>query len=136
MVGVWIEPVTAQVMMTLSDFAAMFLSRWTGGSIALKDHVVRASGAKRKRRSSGKSCQPKRSARKPQMPLGANSITDGDGAQHEQIKAAKVGQRLPQDEKYDRADDRPLHPADAADHRDEDDECGPVVDAERGVGRN
>src|SRR2546430_8601234 len=30
------------------------------------------------------------------------------GAQHEQIKAAKVGQRLPQDEKYDRADDRPL----------------------------
>jgi hypothetical protein len=27
MVGVWIAPVTAQVMMTLSDFAAMGVSR-------------------------------------------------------------------------------------------------------------
>jgi hypothetical protein len=40
-----------------------------------RGYVVRTSAAKRKRRSSGKSCQPKRSATKPQMPLGASSIT-------------------------------------------------------------
>src|SRR5262249_56094501 len=37
--------------------------------------VVRASAAKRKRRFSGSSCQPKRPARNPQMPFGTNSIT-------------------------------------------------------------
>src|SRR5262249_8023637 len=59
---------------------------------------------------------------------------DGDRAQHEKIKTAEVGQRLPQQEKDDGADDRPFYPADAADHRDEDDEGGPIVDAEGGVG--
>src|SRR6266568_6590425 len=117
MVGVWIEPVTAQVMMTLSDFAAIvsspglltdrslfrglvvrmgpklkhlarpvmrgldprihllrkkvFKRRWMdcrvkpgNDDLNLAPSRCAASAAKRKRRSSGKSCQPKRSARK------------------------------------------------------------------------
>src|SRR2546428_392190 len=55
---------------------------------------------------------------------------DGDGAEHEKIEAAEIGKRLPQNEKYDGADDRPLHPAEAADHGEEDAEGGPDVDPE------
>jgi len=43
---------------------------------------------------------------------------------------------LPQDEEHDGADDRALDAPDAADHRDEDHENGPVVHAECGIGRD
>src|SRR5262245_34962670 len=134
MVGVWIEPVTAQVMMTLSDFAAIV-------SLPMDWRIDRSWGS----RCAGirrKAQAPLERQELPAEALGKKAPDalgreqhhrDGDGAQHEQIEAAEIGQRLPQDEKHDRADDRPLHPADAADHRDEDDEGGPVVDAERGV---
>src|SRR6266568_1424373 len=60
---------------------------------------------------------------------------DGNSAQYEQIEAAKVGEHLTKQEKQQRADDRTLDPADAADYRDEDDERRPVIDAESGVRR-
>src|SRR5262245_31151141 len=61
---------------------------------------------------------------------------DGDRAEHHQIDRAKIGHGLAQQEEHERADDRPFDAADAADHRDEDHERGPVVDTEGGVGRD
>ena len=46
MVGVWIAPVTAQVMMTLSDLAAIWLSRFVSlGLGILERHQCRAARA-------------------------------------------------------------------------------------------
>ena len=61
---------------------------------------------------------------------------DRDRAQDQEVDRAEVGQRLPQQEEHDGADDRPLDAADAADHGDEDHERGPVVDRECGVRRD
>ena len=63
-VGVWIDPVTAQVMMTL----LLVLTGYT--PIDHRDCLSTMT-----RRASGNSCQPKRSARSPQSPRGATSIT-------------------------------------------------------------
>src|SRR4029450_4108222 len=134
MVGVWIAPVTAQVMMTLSDFAAIVLSR--------DCRILSGSGCAGIR---GKAQAPLQRQELPAEALGEKAPDalrrqqhhgHGDGAQHEKIKAAEIGKRLPQNKKYDGADDRPLHPADAADNGDEDDEGAPVVRDEGGVGGN
>ena len=69
------------------------------------------------------------------MPCGAFSMTTiATSAEDHQVDRAEVGKRLAEQEEDDRSDDRPLDGADAADHRDEDDIGGPVVDAEGGVG--
>src|SRR5215510_5213596 len=108
MVGVWIAPVTAQLMTTLSDLAAMGFLPFT--------------------RSFGLGCAS--IWRKVQAPLQRQKLPaeavgdqapdalgreqhdgDGHGPEHQQIEAAENGQRLPQQEEYDGADDRPFHPA-------------------------
>src|SRR5262245_1217367 len=61
---------------------------------------------------------------------------DRDSAEHHQVDGTEVGERLAQQEEHQRADDRALDAADAADHGDEDHEGGPVVDAEGGVRRD
>src|SRR5262249_43301834 len=133
MVGGWIALVTARVMMPLSDFAAIGLSRSVGGAsfrLKLCGHPPQSASAAPAAAAASRAAgeKPPNALRRQQHHC------DGDGAQHEKIETAEVGKGLPQSEKHDGADDGPLHPADPADHRDEDDEGGPVVDAERGVG--
>src|SRR6185436_16931693 len=61
---------------------------------------------------------------------------DGDAAQDDEIPAAEAGEELAQHEEDQRADDRSLDGADAADDDDEDHVGGPVEHAEAGVGRD
>src|SRR5919201_1341931 len=109
MVGVWIAPVTAQVMITLSDFAAIGLSRSAGGGslrVTLCGHPPQSASA------APAAAAASRSGRRETLIAlrRQQHHRDGDGAQHEEIKTAEVGKRLPQSEKYDGADDGPLHP--------------------------
>src|SRR5438876_12021642 len=117
MVGVWIAPVTAQVMTTLSDLAAIVLSRPT--SLFRKSCCA---GIRSKAQA------PLEREQLPAEALGEKPPDalrrqrhhrDGDGAQHQQKEGAEIGKRLPQEEKDDSADNRPLHPAAAAEHGDE-----------------
>src|SRR5215831_4535930 len=73
--------------------------------------------------------------REPPEPLGRlQHDHNGNHAQHDQVDGTQVSQELAQQEEHQRADDRPFDAADAADHRDEDHEGGPVIDAEGSVG--
>src|SRR5712672_1570588 len=69
MVGVWIAPVTAQLMMTLSDLPAEAVGEQAPEAFRREQH-------------------------------------DGDRhrAQHQEVEAAEIGQRLPQQEEHDGAD--------------------------------
>src|SRR5215467_6844293 len=110
-VGVWIAPVTAQLMMTLSDLAAICFSLPVAifSSFADIRRKVQA---------------PLQRQKLPAEPVGEiapdalggkQHHRDGHGAEHQQVEAAEIGQRLSQQEEHDGADDRPFHPADAAD---------------------
>src|SRR5262245_59048542 len=129
MVGVWIAPVTAQLMTTLSDLTAM-------GS--LPGLLTFGSGCADIR---GKVQAPLQRQKLPAEAVGDQAPDalggeqhdrDGHGAEHEQVEAAEIGQRLPQQEEYDGPDDRPFDPSDAADDRDEEHEGGPDVAADGG----
>src|SRR5215813_1844947 len=139
MVGVWIEPVMAQVMTTL-------LASW-GIDVSLFKPFYCAGGLLR-RRWRATICEDdapfKREKLKaealdhePPEPLRRlEHHDDGHQPEHDQVDGTQVGQELAQEEEHDRADNRPLDAADAADHGDEDHEGGPVIDAEGGVGRD
>src|SRR5215813_10340241 len=141
MVGVWIEPVMAQVMTTL-------LASWgIGVSSSLQSIWFQAvpwgllAGARHDpqiRRGVQGGRSPSRSAR-PEAPRGLSGPEhdgDRDCAEHHQVEGAEIGERLAQQEENERTDDRTLDAANAADHGDEDHEGGPVVDAEGGVRRD
>src|SRR5215470_3995893 len=130
MVGVWIAPVTAQLMMTLSDLAAIIVSRFHAlVGLGFADIRGKAQAPLQRQKLPAEAVGDEA----PQALGGEQHHRDGDRAKHEQIKAAEIGQCLPQGEEHDGADDRPLDPPDAADDGDEDDEGGPVVDTERGI---
>src|SRR5215471_6402237 len=133
MVGVWMAPVMAQLMMTLSDLAAMALAPGSGFQGSVCGHIRGKAQAPLQRQKLPAETPGDQS---PDALGGKQHDRYGHGAEHQQIEAAEIGQCLPQQEEDDSTDDRPLDPANAADHGDEDDEGGPVVDAERGVGRD
>src|SRR5215831_8451553 len=118
MVGVWMAPVMAQLMMTLSDLAAICFAPGFRFQGSVCGHIR------------GKAQAPLQRQKLPAEALGEQAPDahgrkqhdrNGHGAEHEQIEAAEISQRLAQQEEHDRADDRSLDPADAADHGDEDD---------------
>src|SRR6478752_9917786 len=117
MVGVWIAPVMAQVMMTLSNFAAMGVSR----SIREDDLGLVCAGICGQAQAPFQRQQlPAETLhQQPPDPFGCKQHhRDRDSAEHQEIQATEIGQCLPQQKKYDGTDDRPFHPPDSADHGD------------------
>ena len=131
MVGVWMPPVIAQLMMTFCRRSAspcLAVLRLVGTAGVL---VARPDGGAERAR-----CRSARRTYAPEARRRLQHDDDRHDAEDHQVDRAEVGQRLAQQEEDDRADDRPLDRADAADHHDEDDVGGPVVDAEGGVRRD
>src|SRR5262249_16383239 len=139
MVGVWIEPVMAQVMTTL-------LASW-GIDFSLFKPFYCADGLLRGRRgaticeddASFKREKLKAQALHGEPPESLGSLQhdhDRHQPQHDEVDGTQVSQELTQQEEHERTDDRTLDAPNAANNGDEDHEGGPVVDAEGGVRRD
>src|SRR6516225_3470 len=130
MVGVWIEPVTAQVMMILlSDLAAIvalppgITHDWTSSGAMLCGHLRPSASAAAVATAASQSARRKSPRCLSAPPASRQSRRLRASADKGcRDRRASVAAR-----KYERADDRPFDPADATNHGDENHERGPVV---------
>src|SRR5260370_31950016 len=128
------EPVMAQVMMSLSDFAAIVVSRCAWSVFLGNDRGSVCAGIR------GKAQAPLQRQKLPAEASGKKAPDafrckqhdrDGDCPEHQEIEAAEIGESLAQQKEHQGADDRTLDASDATDDGDEDDKRGPVIDAKR-----